>query len=283
MRPYFDRIWLSCRKHATIAASSLFSTAGKLPQKDAEIKLKLSADIATSAANAVKITADGNDFNDFSAEKKGTLITVRIPQLEKKVKYSISLKDNLKSSDGVKFSDVVPIEFSAYSGNSEAGGIVFKDESGNPVTSISKASSVCTASEITAESGDNVTVTAAVYENGVLTGIESASGNGEVTTAPVAVSSGAKLNAWVVSAKYGILRSSALPKNDEDVLYSPAKNVTESFALNGVYQEIGGFLIDMKYGVLGKILDDEDGNKKSDRSVRDNILERMGKDCEKWF
>lgn len=246
-RLYFDRIWLSRRKHATIGASSLFSTAGKLPQKDAEIKLKLSADIATSAANAVKITADGNDFNDFSAEKKGTLITVRIPQLEKKVKYSISLKDNLKSSDGVKFSDVIPIEFSAYSGNSEAGSIVFKDESGNPVTSISKAPSVCAASEITAESGDNVTVTAAVYENGVLTGIESASGNGEVTTAPVAVSSGSRLNAWVVSAKYGILRSGALPKNDDDVLYIPAKNVTESFALNGVYQEVGGFLIDMSY------------------------------------
>ena len=31
-----------------------------------------------------------------------------------------------------------------------------------------------------------------------------------------------------------------------------------------VLTTVGGFLIDMKYGVLGKILDDEDGDKKSD-------------------
>lgn len=55
-----------------------------------------------------------------------------------------------------------------------------------------------------------------------------------------------------------VVKNGAIEKSNQDFIELKWDNAFD------VLTTVGGFLIDMKYGVLGKILDDEDGNKKSD-------------------
>ena len=258
----FDRIWFSAKKYATITASNLFATAGKVPLKDAKIKLKLSVPVSGSAKDAVKITEDGADFRSFEAETKGNIIYITIPELKKTSEYELMLREGLKSSDSVEFTDIVPIKFSAYDAGSTAGDIKFTDAGGSEITSAK--GEVFAKSDVTSESGDTVTLVAAAYKDGIMTDIAAASGNGGITITGLDADAHTPVKAWVFSEKSGFIRRKNLPDNDEDILYDSTLHSAQSFSLNGVYQDSSGFILDMSYSGSNRlavvIVSDSDGN-----------------------
>lgn len=250
----FDKIWFSNKQHATVVASDLFSRAGMLPVKNAEFRIELSTGISVSAEDAIEINKGGSNFTDFEAEKNGNIITVKIPSLEKGAQYSVSLKEGLKSSQGIEFSDIVPISFSAYETGSTAENITFIEENGT----------VSAKTTVSLKSGDEATFVIAGYDNGSISAIDSINGTGEKTTPAITVSANTKVKSWILSEKYGVLQQASLSTDNSNMLYQPTQNVTKSFALNSMYQDDNGFVLDMSYQGTGRqavvIVTDSDGN-----------------------
>ncbi len=243
---YFDRIWFSHKEHPTVLASDLFATGEKLPLSDAQIKLKLSEPMATSAQNAVKISENGNSFTEFTASKSGDEITITIPTLEKNVSYEISLSENATDSNGTLFSDVVPIKFSAHSGEGASSKITLKDNSGNEISSLAGKSAICASAVLTPAQGDTLTLVVSAYNGDVIKSVQSVSGNSNVTTPILDITSANCVKAWVVSEKYGVLTRTSLPDNADEMIFYPAIEGS-NYALNSVYYETDKFVLDTSY------------------------------------
>ena len=178
-----------------------------------------------------------NNFTNFSASSVGSgIISLTIPELVPGKKYTMSLADGLKGRSGVEFTDVTPIEFTASSVPTYSGNITLSQ--GNKITA--KA-------EVTPAAGDTVTLIAAAYKGDKLSGVVSVSGSGEIVTPELDMSSSDKTNAWVVSEKYGVIKSTTRPERYADSFYHQAKFEKESFSLNGVYQQGDGFAADVSY------------------------------------
>lgn len=261
---YFDRIWFSNKVHPTVTASSLFATGGKLPSKNAQIRLQLSAGFTTSAKNAVKLTKNGEAFSEFEAGRSGTQITISIPSLERGATYTLALADGLKSSSGSEFCDFAPIAFSAYASGSTADTITFIDGNGSAITDVKGAAQISATADTAAENGDTLTLIAAAYGGDAVIAVASASGTGRLTTPVLDVSAQTAVKAWVVSEKNGVIRRVTLPETDADLLYTPASNTAQQFSLDSVYQESGGFVLDMHYSgpkrLAAAVVSDSGGN-----------------------
>jgi len=243
---YFDRIWFAHKTYSTVLGSDLYATAGKLPSENAQIKLYLSQAVSGDTENAIEIKADGRSFSGFTATQTGKTVTIDIPKLDKGVKYSLTIEEGAKGASGTIFSDIIPIEFSAYDSRSTVKSVIFKDESGNEITDISQCSKVKATADINAESGDNATVIIASYKDGVMTEVVSESGTGYIETQTVSTASQETIYALVMSDKYGVIAHKVMNDGKDDILYHPAVKGT-SFSLNGVYQDDDGFVLDMNY------------------------------------
>ena len=197
---YFDRIWFSKSQHATIIASDIFSTGGKLPTANAQILLKLSTPISggSNVKSSIKITADNASFTGFSATQSGTTVKINLPTLNEGVTYRLSLSEGATDSTGNLFADIVPIEFSTYNSDSKAENLVLKDSTGNTVTSITGQTSICAEAELEPVAGDKLTLIVAAYGSGVPKAVGFKQGSGTVKTDLISLTSADSVRAWII-------------------------------------------------------------------------------------
>ena len=233
---YFDRIWFSAKKPATMQGSDVYAWGGVVPNKNARIRIENTAAVAGTVKNAISIKEGEEEFTDFTASAVGNIISITIPELAKGKKYSLSLNAGAMSKDGVEFADIIPIEFYAGNIGSSSGNITY-----------TQGSKITAKAELSPETGDELTLVAASYKGDKIVQVLSKTGNGAVATEAFDMSKAENIKAWVISEKYGVIKSGARPERYEDVLNHQSVMGTKSFSLNGVYQSGEGFVLDMSY------------------------------------